>query len=261
MINYYDNIKSPTVKGEIDIYSFLDFIENPDSKELKKISNAREIYPIDKEEYSKVKSTIRCYTLNFRFNEYKKTENILDSTSFIYLDVDNDTELINHEFVFASWLSLSGKGRGYLIKVNGLTIDNFYKTYNEIALLIGIKVDPHANKPTQFTINSYDRDIYINNESKTYNVNVYQKHPHLSNNINRVITQLGEDYYKLRFNNYDEVVFKGKEYMYFDTLRSFAEVFIPKKIPKGKRNNVLFNVGRQIKALNSDMDIPLNFPV
>lgn len=253
MINYYDNIKSPTVKGDIDIYTFLDCIEKPDFNELEKISNAREVYPIDKEEYNKIKSTICCYTLNFRFDEYKKTENILDSTGFIYLDVDNEIELINHELVFASWLSLSDKGRGYLIKVHGLTTDNFYKTYNEIALLIGIKVDPHANKPTQFTINSYDRDIYINNESKTYNVNLSQKHPHLSNNINRVVTQLGEDYYKLRFNNYDEVDFKGEEYMYFDTLRSFAEVFIPKMIPKGKRNNVLFNVGRQIKALNIDI--------
>jgi len=74
-INTYNNVRSPKVESEIDAYTFLDTIANPNSEMFNKIHNARYHYSNgDKQAYESIKLNLPCYTLNFSFKNYKLTK-------------------------------------------------------------------------------------------------------------------------------------------------------------------------------------------
>lgn len=255
-MNIFKNIKSPAVLGEIDVYDFLDRVQNPDPEVLKTINNARFLYSTNKSKYDLIKEQLPCFTLNFDFNDRKKNDNIKNSTGFIYIDLDGTTEIdLKNEYIFATWLSLSGKGRGILVKVEGLTVDNFKDTYFEVAELLNIKSDFRADKATQYCVHSYDNNIYINNDSKTYqSKRVIKKSPNTVINIKkekRVNTEMGE-IKNLRFNNISDYDFKNEDYIVFWGEKQFiSEVYMPNLIPKGMRETTLSTIAYQIRALNN----------
>jgi hypothetical protein len=74
-------------------------------------------------------------------------------------------ELSNNPHIYAAWLSLSQLGIGALIKVEGITLDNFRESYKEITQELGIEFDPMAVKATQANVISSDPQIYINTNS------------------------------------------------------------------------------------------------
>lgn len=126
MINYFNNIYDPIVRGEIDIYDFLDRVKSPDMEVRHKVEQARSYHSFDKVEYDLIKRQLPCFTLNFSFRDRKLNSNIDEPTGFIYIDVDGITDIdFSNEYIFASWLSLSETGRGILVKVDGLTLENF----------------------------------------------------------------------------------------------------------------------------------------
>ena len=172
MLNFYNNIKDPRAQGEIDVYDFLDRIKNPDPITKKKIELARLFKSQDEiEEYQKLKAKLPCFTLNFLFHDRKSNATIKEPTGFIYIDVDGNTDIdLQNQFIFASWLSLSGQGRGILVKVDGLNLNNFNISYIEIAEKLNIEADMNASKATQYCIHSHDKEVHINNDSVTYEV-------------------------------------------------------------------------------------------
>jgi hypothetical protein len=95
MPNIFNNIKDPRVQGEIDVYDFLDRIKNPDLITKKKIELARWFKSQDEvEEYQKLKAQLTCFTLNFSFNERKNNRTIKEPTGFIYIDIDDNVDII-----------------------------------------------------------------------------------------------------------------------------------------------------------------------
>lgn len=259
MLNFYNNIKDPGVMGEIDVYDFLDMVKNPEEKIKTKISIAR-FYKIlgDEDDYSEIKAQIPCFTLNFLFNGYKNDENIKEATGFVYLDVDGCTDInFDNPLIFASWLSLSGLGRGILVKVNNLNLNNFKTTYETIGNELNITVDKHANKATQFCIHSYDNELYFNNNSITYQAKeVTTKTPNSVTYLKKkgkVAIEIGNNS-KLVYNNIGNIDFKGQDYIFFEEEKQlFAKAWIPRAIPVGKRNEILFSIANQFKALNPMM--------
>lgn len=257
-MNIFKNIKNPTVLGEVDVYDFLDRIKNPEIAVLQKINEARVLYSTNKSKYDYLKSELPCFTLNFDFNIKKLNSNIKNPTGFIYIDIDGTTDIqFDNEYIFATWLSLSGNGRGVLVKVDGLTLENFRITYSDVTKLLNIESDDNANKATQFCVHSYDSNIYINNDSTAYKPTEVIKNSH--NTVltikkgEKVNTEIGENK-KLRFNNISDYDFQGEDYLVFwGDKEIISQVFIPKIITIGMRETVLSSVANQIKALNSEI--------
>lgn len=255
MISCFNHIKNPLVAREIDIYEFIEKIKCPDQPVLDLIIEARTYYRKKTDLYRSIKEKLPCFTLNFSFNTKKTNNNIKAPTGFIYLDIDNETSIdFNNELIFVSWKSLSNNGRGVLVKVDNLTKENFKSTYLSIAKELNIEVDKNANKPTQYCIHSYDKDIYTNDDSITWECinDVIKNTPTKS-----ILLKKRKDrpkmgvYPKLRFNNIDDYDFKGKDYLYFENDKEeIAKVFIPNSISKGGRNNIISSIANQIKALN-----------
>ena len=257
MINYYNNIYTPLVNGEIDVYDFFDRIQNPDSK-IKELILLARVYKMndDEDAYQKIKSSLPCYTLNFSFDGKKSNENIIAPTGFIYLDIDNVENInLSNPYIFAAWQSLSGAGYGILVKVDGLTLENFKITYQAIGKELGIEVDLNAAKATQFTIQSYDEDIYINNDSTTWEATTLDAPTTLSykKKKKRYANVKGEKE-TIQYDNLHEIDFEGQDYLVFpDEKYEAAKAYIPKRINSGNRNQTLFTIGLQFKALNPNI--------
>ncbi|WP_312764480.1 BT4734/BF3469 family protein [Epilithonimonas sp.] len=258
-MNLFKNIKNPEVLKEIDVYDFLDRVANPDEEVKQKILEARKVYYRDKNRYDIIKGQLPCFTLNFNFNESKRNSNLKSSTGFIYIDIDGTTEInLENNYIYASWLSLSETGRGVLIKVQGLTLENFKDTYTKISELLNVKSDSGASKATQYCINSYDENIYFNEDSETFVCEeiIYKtkKSPKTKITLKKEgdNNELGEKY--LRFNNIDEYDFNGEEYIvFYDEKEFISEVVIPRAISHGARNHHINAIAYQIKALQPDI--------
>lgn len=256
-INTYNNVRSPKVENEIDTYTFLDSISNPDSEILDKIHQARYFKSNgNKDAYEGIKFNLPCYTLNFSFNNYKKNENIKGSTGLMYIDMDNDTSIdLSNQYIFASWKSLSNNGRGVLIRVEGLNLNNFRHNYVIASDLLGIEADKNAAKPTQFNIQSYDKELYLNDysevliaESVTFNT--------ISKSRKKDRTEcITYGNLKIRFNTINEYDFMNKDYIFFpEEKEAFYEIYIPQIIPIGKRNQTVYAIGCQFRGLNNFID-------
>ena len=260
MISCFEHIKAPTVLTEIDIYEFIEVIKSPDIITQKRIEKIRSYHHKDKEKYDSLKAKLLCFALNFRFREKRRNDNIIEPTGLIYLDVDNNTNIdLNNPHIFATWLSISGLGRGILVRVDNLTTDNFKDTYIAISKELNIDTDIRAAKSTQPTIQSYDKDLYFNEDALTWLCDTdtsLQNTPTTLLNTSKKRkgnNAIGENI-KLRFDNYNEMDFKGQKYLYFKDEKILkSKVVIPKKINSGSRNSVLSAIAYQIRALNPNV--------
>lgn len=256
-INTYSNIFSPQVKSKIDTYTFLETISNPKSEILDKIQNARYHYSNgDKEAYSKIKNSLICYTLNFSFNNYKKDDNIKGATGLIYIDVDGKTDIdLSNELIFSTWKSLSNNGRAILVRIEGLNLNNFKHNYTRASELLGVNADKSAAKATQYHIQSYDKELYLNNSSKVLKAE--------SATFNTIIKKGNKDRtecitlgnIKIRYNTINDYDFMNNDYIFFpDKKEDFYEIYIPKIIPIGNRNQTVYAIGCQFRGLNKFID-------
>ena len=120
---------------------------------------------------------------------------------------------------------------------------------------MGIKVDLNAAKATQYTILSYDKNVYINNDSITWlgtTVNTPTSLPYKKKK-KRYAIETGEKE-TIQYDNLHEIDFDRQDYLVFpDEKYEAAKAFVPKIIVHGKRNHTLFNIGAQFKALNPNI--------
>lgn len=255
LISCYENLKTPIVIDEIDIYTYLDFIKNPNQEVKSLIEEARYLNTHgNTNEYDKIKCLLPCYTLNFSFEGTKSNETIKKPTGFIYLDVDGCIEIdFTNPLIFASWLSLSETGRGILVKVNNLNRNNFKSTYEAIANELNVKADNYANKATQSCVHSYDEDVYINDDSLIYQaieVNINPPHSVLLKEKRKGATELGCST-NLVYDNIEDYDFNGKEFIFFDEAKELmSKAFLPPTILPKSRNSKLSAYAFQMKALN-----------
>ncbi|WMI68819.1 hypothetical protein [Mangrovimonas sp. YM274] len=202
MLNYFKSVTSSSnVLGAISPQDYLSKIQKGDNN-LNSILEAREIYIEDALRYTTIKrNLLPCFTLNFKFDRIRRDNHIIAPTGFMYLDIDGNTNInFNHPLLYASWLSLSGKGRGALVRVKGLTQDNFQYNYNLISKELDINSDIGARKKGQVNVLSFDPNIFINNDSEYWTCEtISTKYPHYSSNIihNPIIhTEMGKIHYR-----------------------------------------------------------------
>lgn len=281
MINRISHCTNRTITGSFqNIGEVVEFILNPPPEHLALVQHARTLER-DSGEYRAIK-TIRlpAITINFNFSDgYIKGANVAEPTGYLYIDIDSQTEQdleINTAYVCAYWRSLSNTGLTLVVKVDGLTPDNFKIATQEIASVLDIPFDKRAVSIDRLTVLSYDPNAYYNDNVEIFPVAEMipvelvqdssavdtEKSTHY-NTIN--YNSIGYDCngYNLRFNNLDELLqmydIVYDEHGFYDlgrdTKLGYAHVFVPfKKVSEGNRENILKSITYQLVALNKDVD-------
>lgn len=247
-------MNKPKVHDKFSVEKILAIIKHGD-KNLPIIQNARK-HGKGSKEYVKIKTfylpTVR---FNFIFDGYAKNENITASTGLIYLDADNIDSIPDSEYIFAKWKSLSGLGYGILVRVEGLTLENYRDTYNSLASIIGINADAGGRKATQQTVLSYDPYLYHNENSKIY----LCKKVSLPNiNKERKGIRANDTFWdegRIRLDNIGDFFSDDTPYIVYEDKICVCTPYIPRVIPEGKRNTTMFYLLSQYAVLNPSKEI------
>ena len=256
-LNYFKNLKSPQIEKTINVDDYVKLIKN--NKTSPELFHARKAGK-GSVEYEKLKTQRPCITFNFLYNQYKTDANIIKSTGLLYFDIDKPLNItLDYNNIFIKHKSYGGLGTVLVVKVNGITKENFKSNYEHIAKQLGIDTyfDVNACKSTQFTVVSHDDDIL-------YNPNCF-----VFNAISEKVSFTGElegkkSIYPLndtflsgknyqntyRHTNASDYVCNGKDYQVFKDGIDVAKIVIPRNIPVGNRRNVLLAIINQIVSIN-----------
>ncbi|MEN9908924.1 MAG: hypothetical protein RLZZ540_2073 [Bacteroidota bacterium] len=255
-INQFKNVKNSFIDKNVTIDEVFSTIKNGDSNletilAIRKLGKSSSIYQKTKTH------NIPTFRFNFKFEGKATNETIIEPTGLIYIDVDDSTTIdLTNPHIYACWKSLSETGLGILVKVDGLSLNNFKDTYHGIGNMLGIPMDLGACKATQQNVLTYDANLYENKNSLTFqaiNKKVSFTPIQEGEKRERLITVndtfLQSD--KIRFNNIDDY-FKGTDgdYIVFDEKKNLCIPFIPKRIDVGQRNITMFGVLSQYALLN-----------
>jgi hypothetical protein len=174
----YTNCKAKK-NNEVSLLGVLRTIEYGDYKnlveELEKITNKKE-----RQEYKA--NNFPGFTWSATFKDGHNLKNIKDYNQIVGLDYDevnNLEELKNKALMidstFAAFISPSGNGLKVLVKVNSTLEDHkeafrlVDRHYNEF---LNITSDPSVKDPTRLCYVSYDPNIYVNEDSLIFDVNL-----------------------------------------------------------------------------------------
>jgi hypothetical protein len=128
---------------------------------------------IDKEKSNKLKANLPSVCFSGKFGANRKDDEIIEHSGYIVLDFDNvfeirekQTEIINHDFVYACWVSPSGNGLKALIKIadGGKHREHFQALQD-----IFPEIDKSGSNPSRVCYESYDPEIYINKNASVFN--------------------------------------------------------------------------------------------
>jgi hypothetical protein len=266
-INIYQNVKSPKITHTITVNTWLKNIK--ESKHSALIETARKFGKGSKS-YDFIKmNSIPCVTFNFLFKEKKLNSNIIDSTDLLFFDIDNlsfNPKNIDKSKIFAMYRSFGGDGYGIIVKVNGLTLQNYSQSFDFVAENLGITefVDNGAKKATQYSILSYDKDIFVNNESFIYELEYNFAPPrikeqYLSNRKKekkkayRVCSEGQKNKNKIRLNNFDELCIDN-DYAIIDKNQVLIKCWKPYRKLKEGRNSFLLSYCNNLVYLNPEIN-------
>jgi len=168
MITAFKNIWSKE-PHYISVELALNRIKNGNSKKLvEEIRNT-----LDKEKAGELKKNLPCICFSGKFGADRKDEQIISHSQYLVLDFDNvyelrdkQTEIISNKFVYACWVSPSGNGLKALIKIaDGDKHRDHFEALEEIFP----EVDKSGKNPSRVCYESYDPEIYINENAEVFN--------------------------------------------------------------------------------------------
>ena len=256
-INFYWNLESPEKPKTISIDDYVDYIQNGFNE--KDVLKAR-LFEKGSEPYNNIKENRFCVTHNFRFDGHRCDSKIKSSTGLIYFDIDEKFSIdsLDKSKLFIHHKSFGGVGDTVIVKVSGVTVENFRETYYDIANKLGISqcMDLSAIKKTQSTVLSYDPNIYFNPDSYVFTAT---KKLSYSGNMSSASNLPANDSFPpknlglkslFRLTNASDFVDSDKLYQVFPEGLMTAKIDIPRNIPIGKRNSVLIAIANQIVSLN-----------
>jgi hypothetical protein len=155
-----------------DVFFCLERIKQGKSKEM-----VEQLRLMPKEEYDKSKSKLPGVCFNGVF-EYRSLTGIKEHSGLIILDFDkfqSNQDAINFrdsisddEFIFATWISPSGKGVKALVKIPA-SIENHKEYFKALKNYFNhSNWDDSGSDVSRFCFESYDPDLYLNKESKLW---------------------------------------------------------------------------------------------
>jgi hypothetical protein len=147
----------------------------------------KKLVPKERNLYQHVKSTeLWVVTWNALFKNKRNKVSIDNLSGYIYGDVDDFQELVDSKkckdikeaqeyvwkvlnnksfkFIKSVWRSNSGEGFGFLMRVDGLTVENFKSTWMSLSHFFeskGVKLDSQTKDITRTNVIAYDPNIFI----------------------------------------------------------------------------------------------------
>lgn len=258
-INTFENITKPYVISTTSLTDWLSQIKS--STYSQKIIQARKDVSI----YNSTKASVPCVTYNFEYDGYKNTANTLRSTGVIYIDIDHpefDINQLDKNKVYSYYHSFGGHGYAILVKVSGVTLDNFKSTYTSIIndLCLTEYVDIQAAKATQFNVISYDENIYINDYAFTYSAVSAPLSIVYSKKEEAYTIDKGAVYKPIRFDNLDEIPVEGDYVVNWDGYDNI-KCFMPINKIINKRNDTLLAYCTNLVYLNSEISFERTYKI
>lgn len=280
MINKIDYCTNRTITGSFqDIQEVVKFIRNPPQNHVKLVEYARSLERGSYKYQNIKKYKLPAISLNFSFSYgYLKGDNVSTPTGYLYIDIDSQTEQdleINTTYICAYWRSLSNTGLTLVVKVDGLTPDNFKIATQEIAKVLDLPFDKRAVSIDRLTVLSYDPNAYYND-----NVEVFLVVDLLSHQSSAVAyCGTGTQFFrhtiikdnsligihcdgKIRYNNLDEAT-QGMVFEYNDqgihdcgqNKIKYHSAFMPKRVKEGNREKALSLYAKRLLYLNPELNI------
>jgi len=161
-LSVYENCLTAEVFGNVKDEEVFDYITRN-----KKAQRIRKYYGTDK--YAKEKLNLPGVTWAGRFNKYRDKNNFLESSGYVYFDIDNYNDkntIANIPEVKAVWTSLSGNGIGGIFK-SDVTKETYTSTYREFGRKYNLNLDKTSDV-SRINIISYDKDIIVKDEVKLF---------------------------------------------------------------------------------------------
>jgi hypothetical protein len=247
--------------GEMTLQGYLAMVK--EGYEVDQILHARK-FEKGTESYNKVKYNRKCVTLNFLYDDYKKNDNIIESTGVMMLDFDLpdfDISIIDDSYLLFYHKSFGGKGYTVGVRVTYINQENFKEAYLRIANILGVGhlYDKNAVKMTQYTVLSYDPELYYNKHAVIFSGKNYAS-KYLSNSYKS--NTLSIEYHStytgdIRFNNGQEYTVEGQDFVSdFTNGYNYINCTLPfnYKIKEGGRRMYLFKYATNFVSLNSTVD-------
>lgn len=167
MITIFKNIYNKEPKY-ITVELALERIKNGRSKLMvEEIRNT-----LDKEKADTLKRNLPSVCFSGKFAANRQDVDLIQHSGFIVLDFDNvdelrdkQTEIISNKFVYACWVSPSGKGLKALIKIaDGKKHREHFQALQEVFT----DVDRSGINVSRVCYESYDPDVYINENAEVF---------------------------------------------------------------------------------------------
>ena len=171
----------------VTVFAHVLDVENPFYKEINDVlnsfkdgSNKDKIELIRSVEYkgdrNKLKSKLKSICFSGEFS-YRAAKNIINHSGFACLDFDDigtfeDAEcfrnsLQDNEYIYSAFISPSGNGVKALVKVPK-DIQNYKKYYEALCETFDSNLDAKTKDISRVCFESYDPDLYINENSKEW---------------------------------------------------------------------------------------------
>ena len=164
-VSLCQNIKKSQITGYDTINGILNKIQKGETEILTELARS---YGKHSLEYDKIKFQIPTFTPNASFSQRRDLKHLQEPSGFIYIDLDDYHDinfLKRDEYIYSCWRSLSGIGIGALVKVNGITAQNFKGCWSYLFNYFkgyGITIDKQTCDITRQNVISFDPNIYIN---------------------------------------------------------------------------------------------------
>jgi len=261
--NVYDNIRTPQVKNFTTIDQWFNLIQN--SKFSGIISQARSFGKGDPL-YDNIKATLPAITYNFTFADKKSNENITGNTGLLYIDIDDssfDINSLDKHKVFAHYKSFGGIGYSVLVKVAGLTFDNYEAAYTCICAELGLTnfYDKGARKATQFNVLSFDPNIFVNHDCNVFSVPSDIKNVCTSDVLRKKeeaytvdVHTFSSEHNAIRFDSLGDHKFLGDYTVDWNGFH-YVNCWIPMKKIEKNRNRALLSYGSNLVYLNPQLTL------
>lgn len=171
-VSLFKSVKDPNNPFNKNISYALQRIKDGKSKDM-----INQLRLMSKDDYDKNKSILPGICFNGKFS-YRSINGLVEHSGYIILDFDNfksiedsicfRDSISSDNFVYSAWISPSGKGVKVLVKVPA-------KSENHKGYFLSLKKhfdnehwDDSGSDVSRFCYESYDPDIYINNESDVW---------------------------------------------------------------------------------------------
>jgi hypothetical protein len=169
-IYIFNSLSQPESGKQITLGEGLALIQ--ESTHSVQIRQARQFGKGSSEYETTKKHHVPCFTWNVSSLEkhYRDSKNVRELNGLIYFDIDTPGITFEHlsrlpEFV-AGWRSLGGIGYGFLVAVEGLTIDNFDINWRSIKArlaVLGLEIDEVASDPARANVLSNSEVLLAEN--------------------------------------------------------------------------------------------------